>query len=460
MEERKFPSSAVAAGLVLAAISAPAFSAGFALIEQSASGLGNAYAGTAALAEDASTVWWNPAGMAKLPTGKQFVFAGHAIQASTRFGDGASVVGQSSNPASSGNGGDAGKLSLIPSAYFTTDVAPRWKAGLGINVPFGLSTKYAPDWIGRFQGISSEVNTLNVNPSVSWAVSDRFSLGGGINWQRGTIDLITGVNYTGSWQGAVAAAGAAAAPLLPLVGANVEGQNHTKLEGDAWGYNAGMLWDVTSAVRLGAAYRSSIKYKMHGTAVFTNRPALPAAAGALGTAFNAAVSDGNVGLDLKTPDSASASLVITANPKLQWLADVTWTGWAKIKAAPLVRENGTTMDTLVFNFRDTVRASFGANYKVDEALTFKVGLALDQTPVPTAESRTVRLPDGDRTWLAFGAKYRLGPSSTIDAGYAHLWVKDEPINNNQNPPAGVKGLVNGTYRAMVDILSVQYTYQF
>ena len=459
---------AVALSLACSAIFAgPAFPAGFALMEQSASGLGNAYAGTAALAEDASTVWWNPAGMARLPAGKQILFAGHAILASTRFSNASSVIGTRSNPALVGNGGDAGDLSLVPSGYFTMDVAPRWKMGLGVNVPFGLSTKYDPTWIGRFQGIDSEVKTLNVNPSISWAASDRLSLGFGVNWQRGDIDLLTGVNYAGAWQGVVGGAlaagqisGATAAGLLPLVGPNAEGQNRTHLEGDAWGYNFGAMLDLTPATRLGIAYRSSLKYNMTGTASFDSRPAGPALGGALGAAFNNAIADGSVALSLRAPDSASASFVHTLNTRWTLLGDLTWTGWSKVKTVPLTRDTGATLDTLTFNFNDTLRASVGANYQYSDAWTLKFGYAFDQSPVPNAESRSVRLPDNDRNWLALGAKYRLNRASAIDLGYAHLQVKDAPINNNQNPPANVKGLVDGSYKGSVEILSVQYAYLF
>ncbi len=459
--------SSVAAGVIFGvALANHAAAAGFALQEQSASGLGNAYAGTAALAEDASIVWWNPAGMSKLP-GKEVVFAGYGINTSSRLSNGSSIIGTGSNPALTGNGGDAGDLSLVPSAYFTTDIAPRWKAGLGINAPFGLSTKYDPSWIGRFQGIDSEVRTLNVNPSLSWAVNERLSIGAGVDWQRGRIDLLTGVNYTGAWQGLVGGAlaagqisAAAAAALLPLAGANAEGQARTHLEGDAWGYNAGLMLQLTPATRFALTYRSALKYTMHGTTSFSARPAGPSAGGALGAAFNGAVSDGNVSLALKTPDMASVSLVHELNSRWQLLGDLDWTGWSNVKSVPLVRETGATLDTLTFNFRDTLRIAVGANYRMNDAWTLKIGYAYDQSPVPDAASRSVRLPDADRNWLAAGAKYRISRASTVDLGYAHLFIRDASINNNQNPPVNVRGLVNGSYASSVDILGVQYAYLF
>mgnify|MGYP003339624924 FL=1 len=93
--------------------------AGFALMEQNASGLGNAYAGAAAVAEDASTVWWNPAGMALLPAGRQVVFSTAQIVPSTTFHNAGSVA--ASGQALNGEGGDAGKAAFVPTGYFVMD---------------------------------------------------------------------------------------------------------------------------------------------------------------------------------------------------------------------------------------------------------------------------------------------------------------------------------------------------
>src|SRR5262245_9879347 len=116
-----------------------AHAAAFALPEQGVSGLGNAYAGAAAVAEDASTVWWNPAGMSRLPSGKHLLVAGHVIMPSTQFKNGGSQQAQFSNPAvENGNGGNAGSTAFIPNLFFAMDLNPTWSFGVGVNVPFGL----------------------------------------------------------------------------------------------------------------------------------------------------------------------------------------------------------------------------------------------------------------------------------------------------------------------------------
>jgi long-chain fatty acid transport protein len=322
-------------------------------------------------------------------------------------------------------------------------LSPAWSFGVGVNVPFGLRTEYDADWVGRFQGIESEVQTLNINPSVSFRLSPAASVGFGLSYQIAEIDLVSAVNYSGI------AFGAGGAPLLTAIGGpGVEGRNNVNVDGDAWGFNIGALFDVTPTTRIGVHYRSSLDYETEGSTTFTNRPA----------ALAAALPDGDVKLDLETPASFSISAVQKLGGQWELLADLTWTEWSKIDRLPLVRTNGQTLDTLVFNFDDTWRFALGANYKLSGPWTLRGGIAYDQSPVPNAESRSVRLPDNDRYWLSFGATWQLNKASRLDFGYTFISIKDADINNDQSATA--RGIVRGTYEASVNILSAQYQHTF
>jgi long-chain fatty acid transport protein len=333
------------------------------------------------------------------------------------------------------------------------DLSPSWNFGLGINVPFGLKTEYDADWIGRFHGIESEVTTLNFNPSVSYKITDRASAGFGLSYQRGDIDLLSAVNYSGI------AFGAGGAALLGAIGGpGVEGQNRTKVDGDAWGFNVGALFDVTPATRLGVHYRSSLDYEMKGDTSFS---AVPAAFAGI-PALAAATSAGDVKLDLKTPASFSFSAAHKASERLELLGDITWTEWSKIKQLPLVRSSGAasgaTLDTLTFNFENTLRFALGANYRWSGPWTLRAGVAYDESPVPNARDRSVRVPDNDRYWLSLGATYRMTAASRFDVAYTFVGVKDADIENDQT--ARARGIVRGKYEARVNILSLQYQHSF
>jgi long-chain fatty acid transport protein len=428
MLHKKASVLAVASAFAMMLGARNADAAAFALYEQGASGLGNAYAGAAAVAEDATTAWWNPAGMSWLPAGMHLSGAAALIDPSTKFSNRASTpaVIPPAPPRPLGDeGGDAGSSVILPSLFFATNIGPKWNVGMVINVPFGLKTEYDSTWIGRFQGIKAEVKTVNFNPSVAYRVNDALSVAGGVSYMRGEIDLVSAVN-------------------LGLA----EAQNHTNVDGDGWGFNLGVLAKVGPQTRLGAHYRSSVDFKLDGDTNFT----APAPA----------ILNSDVKLDVKTPANLAVSAAHRLNDQLELLGDITWWQWSKVDRLPLERTSGplsgTTLDTLVLHLKDTWRLSAGVNYKLSGALTLKAGVAYDQTPVRSADERTVRLPDSDRYWLSAGLKWAVSRNGALDFGYSYVNFKDADINNNQTLLG--RGTVNGTYSAKVHVFGVQYQQTF
>jgi long-chain fatty acid transport protein len=414
---RKTALSLAVAGAFAGGVS-QAHASAFALIEQNASGLGNSYAGAAAAAEDASTIFYNPAGMSLLPGGMQ-VSAGLAlINLSAKFSDSGSSapLGIASL---GGNGGDAGGLSAVPNLYFAMDLAKNWKFGVGVSVPFGLKTEYDPTWMGRFQAIKSDIKTLNVNPSVSYKLDDKMSFGFGLNYQQIDAELSRAV----------------------VIGLNAETVATVKGKDNSSGFNAGAMFQPTPDTRLGVSYRSSIKYNVSGTVNVAAVPAL----------------NGNSNVDIKMPDTFSIALNHRLDSKWTLLGDVTRTGWAKIKDLTIVTSNGQPPDVTQENFKNTWRVGVGATYRYRDDWSMKMGLAFDQSPVNDTD-RTARLPDNNRLWLSFGGQYRLSKDGTLDFGYAHLFIKDAPIR--QDATAKNEGILVGTYKGSVDILGVQYAHRF
>lgn len=394
----------LAAALVWMGCAPFASAAGFALVEQNASGLGNAYAGQAAAATDASTIFFNPAGMTYLPD-RQLVLAGHLIKPQAEFS------GTATPDNSGGQGGDAGDLALVPNGYFAFRLTPDVHLGVGLGAPFGLKTEYDPGWIGNRHAIKSELKTINLNPSIAWKASDSLSLGAGLSLQYAEATLTN---------------------TSPAGLVTVKGDDH------GWGFNLGALWQIDEATRIGLAYRSEVDYTLEGTVAFSGMPVL----------------NGPVTADATMPDSASLSLFHKVNPRWDLLADLTWTGWSDFDELRIVRTSGGVVGVTPENWRDTWRYSIGANYHYDDRLTLRGGVAFDQRAASDAY-RTARIPDEDRTWLAFGAQYRLSGRSRIDVGYAHLFVKDADLDKTEG---GVS--LTGTYEASVDILAAQLTMDF
>lgn len=448
---RKLITTAVTAAL--AAASGGAAASGFALIEQSASGLGNAYAGGAAAAEDASAVFFNPAGLTRVP-GRQMVIAGHAIRPSAKFTNNGTTNGVG-GAGTGGNGGDAGDWAIVPNFYYAMDINPQWKFGLGINAPFGLKTEYDNGWVGRYHALTSELKTVNINPMLAVKVNDKVSFGFGVSYQNAEAELTRNVDFGTVCFGSVfTPAGCTAAGILPGNAGAVRSDGFFKLDGDdwSWGWNLGGLFQVTPDTRIGVAYRSEVKHTLSGKATFNN-PTLPGAFAAL--TATTATTTGNATADVTLPESFSASFVSRVNPKWEIMGDASWTRWSRFKELRVKFANGAADNVTPENWGDTWRVSFGASYQYSDPLKLRFGIAYDQTPV-SDQFRTARIPDEDRIWLAIGGSYKVSPKGKIDFGYAHLFVDDASIRETVTG----SGSLRGSYKSDVNILSAQYTHNF
>ena len=461
----------VAIGGALAVASGSALASAFALAETTVSGLGNAYAGAAATADEAGTIWWNPAGMTRL-TNISVTNGLHLIKPEAKFnnqGSQAACVSATVCRPLGGNGGDAGSLAPVPALYVAVPMG-RLALGLGVSGPFGLVTEYESDWLGRYQAIKSDVKTVNVNPSIAFKVNDMVSIGGGVSFQKLEAELTNRVNPTAVAAQAVQA-GAIPAALAPQVFAASLGMQDidAKVKGDdtAWGWNLGILVQVAPTTRLGAHYRSQMKYRVEGDVSFSvpTIATTSQATGALSQVFAALqqpgqrLASGPVYSDIKLPDNFNLSVAHDLSPRVQLLADVMWTGWSSIPKLEFVRSNGTVLNSVEYNWKDTWRYSVGVNYKMNDRLTLRGGLAFDESPMDTAH-RTPRLPDADRTWLALGAKYMITPNTAVDFGYVHIFIKDPKIENRNDGSTAGFGLINGTYESNVNIFSVGLSHTF
>jgi long-chain fatty acid transport protein len=469
MEAYRFRRARVAAavgGAVLAVAAGHALGSAFALQEQSGSGLGNAFAGGAASAEDASTIYSNPAGMSRLP-GIQGVVAGSLICPSTKFSDSGSQA--AALQPLGGSGGDAGTCVGIPAVYLAVPIDKQWAFGLGVNVPFGLKTNYDSDWLGRFQAIESKVETINVNPALSFKVSDMVTIGGGANWQRIKATLTKNVNYAaaiGQAAQQAAAAGQIQPAVIPPILAGYAGaQSSAKVTGDdtGWGWNVGVLIEPDKQTRIGAAYRSSIKYTVSGSASFNNPPVpalgpLTPIAALLANGVNGVLANGDVTLQLKVPESANLSIFRQIDDKWDVMGDIQYTGWSSFQNLTIVRSTGALLSNTVENFRNTWRGAIGANYHYTDQWMFRGGIAHDQSPVNNTD-RTPRLPDNDRTWFSVGAQYKFSPQLWMDFGYTFIYIKNPSINQNDTSTAA-NGLISGNYHSNVNLAALQLTYTF
>ena len=330
---KKFALGAVPALLIASGLS---HAAGLQILEQSASGIATSYAGSAAVAENASVGFYNPAGLTQLK----------GMQIS------AGVVGLKANIENSTGGGNAGESMLAPNLYLSMQLTPDWYFGLGVSRPYGVSTEYAAPGVSGV--LKTEISTVNYNPSVAYRVSDRVSLGLGLNYQRLNAEL-TGVGALNS-------------------------------DDSAYGWNAGALFTLSQAMKVGVAYRSGVNHTLAG------------------------------GEGLKLPGTLTLSVWQQLSERWEAMGDLSYSRWNRF--------NQSSTDFLGGGVYDNAwRVSWGAAYKSSDALKLKFGFAYDRAATRNG-NLSLRAPETDRFWLSAGVQWNAGAMGRVDLGYAYKYSRD------------------------------------
>ncbi|BAU50389.1 long-chain fatty acid transporter [Sulfurifustis variabilis] len=426
-------------------VAAPVRAAFFQLAENSPAGLGNAFAGGAAIAEDASTVWYNPAGLTRL-TGTQLVVGGHFIQPSLEFNGSASTAIPS--PITGSDGGDAGESAFVPNLYLSHQYGNGISTGIGINAPFGLATDYENDWVGRYHADRSEIRTININPAIAYTVNEIFSIGAGLNWQRLDAELSQAVDF------GTICGGFCGAP------AGNDGKAKVEADDDAWGYNLGLLWQVRDNTRLGLHYRSKLDFTVEGDFDIT----VPASAAAVLPLSTLGLVDSGASSDVTLPATLSLSAFTQLNPAWAIMADITRTYWSDLPELRIEFDSNQQDSVVTLDLEDVNRYSAGVIYSPGGAWIYRAGVALDKTPTPSADVRTPRLPDEDRRWISLGIGYKVSERLSFDAAFTYIGIEDAKVNKSATLAATdenrFRGNLVGEYEASTTILSAQARWNF
>lgn len=406
----------------LVAVSNQAFSAGFQISEASISGLGRAFAGAGVAGDDVSDMFYNPAGMFLAP-GRQFQLGASVIESSSEFTGSAAPFG--------GENDDAATRGVVPNFYYTFPDSGKFKYGIGLTSPFGLATDYEPNWAGRYQGLKSELVTIDINPAVAYRVNDQVSLGAGISVQYADAEL----------------------SQARFLGLGVP-DARSVVEGDNWGtgFNLGVMFTPADSTRIGIGYRSKVNQKVEGDlAVVAPTGAALVNAGAIA--------------EVDLPETVYLSGFHSLNDKVDLLASARWTKWSRFDELRIIFDNGLPDAVTPENWDDTWTLSLGANYKLSDLWTLRFGYSHDQSPVPD-EFRTVRIPDSDRDWFTLGASYSPSQSMTVDFGFAYLTGDDAPISDTTaiaGPPTApsiVTNSLEGSYDGDAYIFGIGAQWRF
>ncbi|MBP4051272.1 transporter [Chromobacterium violaceum] len=480
-------------GTALGLASTQAAASGYQFGSQSVSGQGTAHA-NGAEANDPSTIFTNPAGLSRLD-GTQLVIGGTLVVPHSEYTDNGSrnVLGQ---PTGGGNGGTfAPKAVAAPTFYLSHKINDKITAGIGMYVPYGAKLDYGFDWAGRYALKSVNLQSLNINPSISFKLDERHSFGFGVSAQYMDATLEQMADATSGLALKKAASGGLTGPFGPggaivtltnpaqiaavMKAGGVGGDGLAHVEGNDWGFgwNIGYMFQLNENTRFGLAYRSSVKQSLSGSSTWTfnnvkgnvtvNGVTIPAALAAKSAHPNASAS-----VDVTTPETVSANFFHQLNPKVALMADATWVRNSRLQQIDIKQStvNGTPQGDLVLhqNWKDTWRLSFGSNYQLNDAWMLRGGVAWEQSPVQSDDQRHPALPDSDRLWLSLGANYKINKQSSIDLAYSFIDFKNANVNytdacdptGKNGTCTGNGGTVKGSYKTYLQLIGVQYNYRF
>ncbi|AHK78042.1 aromatic hydrocarbon degradation protein [Ectothiorhodospira haloalkaliphila] len=452
IQSRNALSCAVAGALALSGATlwhSPVKAAGFYIQEQSVSGLGRAFAGEAAVAQDSSTIFFNPAGMVFLP-GPEFQAAVHLLMpkadaresGSTASGVGAFnpdtgeqiLPGYVDQPVSGGSGGNPYDPTPVPNFFYARPLNEQTWFGLGITAPFGLANHYDDDFWARYDSTETDLKVINIQPSLAYRVNERFSIGGGIDIQYADATLKNAIPS-------------------PAFGPSLETDGEQQLDADSWdvGFNLGAMWQVTEATRLGLHYRQGVKHTLDGKAKIA-RP----------ITGEQETLDGKA--DLHLPDMVALGARHQLNDRWTLMAQYKWFQWSNFDEIRVRFNDGREDNVVEQNYKDSWALSVGAEYQLDDRWTLRGGLQYDRTPTQDGY-RTTRTPDGDRTWYSFGASYEQGPNWGFDVAYTYIDISKESLELEREfkNEAGVTFAtvdLTGTTEGHVHILAAAVRYRF
>ncbi|HED4455186.1 TPA: porin [Pasteurella multocida] len=409
-------------------VAGSASAAAFQLAEVSTSGLGRAYAGEAAIADNAAVVATNPALMSLL---KQPEISVGAIYVDPNINLTSPMPGFAYK--------NIAPNALVPTVYGVYPINEKFAVGGGLNVNYGLATEFDDKYAGGFLGGKTDLTAINFNLSGAYRVTEKFSVGLGLNAVHAKAKL---ERYAGV---ALKLKVPNVAPLAALPANTVI----SKLQGDKWGFgwNAGLVYEFNERNRIGVAYHSQVDINFKGQYSNQFPSALAQALSTQGiTATGGKEIPGTLHLPLPAYWEISGYHKMTDRFAMHY--SYKYTQWSKFKELRAKGTDGKTLFSKTEEFRDSSRIALGASYDVTDALTVRTGIAYDESAAD--EHNTISIPDTDRTWFSVGATYRFTPNVSIDAGFAHLkgkknTFKEEGVPFTSKASANLYGL-NVNYR--------------
>ena len=403
-QKTRFTKFAVAVALV----STQAWSAGFQLNEFSSSGLGRAYSGEGAIADDAGNASRNPAliMMFDRPT-----FSAGAVYIDPDV----NISGKSPLSGNSTNADNIAPTAWVPNAHFVAPINDQFGWGASVTSNYGLATEFNNSYAAGMYGGKTDLQTVNLNLSGAYRLSSNWSFGLGFDavYAKAKIE-----RYAGE-------ASALVPPGYgPAVGITGPDSQIAHLKGDEWGYgwNAGILYELDKNNRWGLTYRSEVKIDFDGdykSSITNLGNQLLGSAGISGLPVGTGGATVPGSLTLNLPEMWEISGYNKVDPQWAIHYSIAYTSWSQFQELKATGSNGQQLFYKEEGFKDAYRIALGTTYYHDKNWTFRTGIAFDDSPVP-ADNRSISIPDQDRFWLSAGTTYAFNEDASIDVGASYM----------------------------------------
>ncbi|MBY5982187.1 outer membrane protein transport protein [Ferrimonas balearica] len=432
-------------GAIAALLAGQANAAGFQLAETSASGLGRAFAGEAAIADNAAAQGRNPALLTQLE-GRQLSVG--AILVAPDVATEGTITHPHLNPDMSlgmrtidASEDDLVPNAVVPNFFYSNRLSERWAYGLAINSNYGLKSELPATHPAAIFGSNTEITTVEFNPNIAFAVNEQFSLGAGVRFVYGDGAI------SGTVPGWVADADVA--PLLGMVGLPpvAPGTELKSLSGDdyAWGYKLGATWQPAKGHTIGLSYHSEVELNLEGDA------------GGLLYAPDGMAKPGQLALTLPAFAELASSHQLTDAWRLS--ASINWTQWSRFDDLVAEFPDGSSDLVKAEQFEDNWRFAVGTDYRLNDKMVVRAGVAYDMTAVED-EHRTLSIPDSNRLWFSTGMGYAFSDRLNLDLAVTYIHSQgDAPISESFTVGEATLAQFNGEVTGSVWLAGAQLSYK-
>ncbi|WP_038911580.1 long-chain fatty acid transporter FadL [Dickeya dadantii] len=378
--------------VALALMASNATAAGFQLNEFSSSGLGRAFSGESAIADNATSGSRNPATMT--------LFDRPAFSGGVTYINPDIDLRGSSSTGRDASADNIAPHAWVPNLHFIMPLNEQWAVGASATTNFGLGTEFSDNFSAGSIAGKTDLKTSNLNLSAAYRLNQHFSFGLGVNAVYADAKFVRNAGEVG-----------------PVLGVSSTSEI-THMDGKEWGYgwNAGILYELDKNNRFGLSYRSKVDIDFDGS--FRNDLAAPR-----GTSGNTIPAR----LTLNLPEMWEFSAYHRVAPQWAVHYSLAYTSWSSFQELRATNSNGQQLFQKDERFHDSYRIALGTTYYYDDNWTFRTGIAFDDSPVP-ADKRTISIPDQDRLWLSAGTTYAFNKDASVDVGVSYMHGQKVTIN--------------------------------